>query len=53
VAVSSIDPSGLDEFYRLVQSAVGESEDATPEYDTFLSGDREEPGDEPGASDLN
>jgi GPN-loop GTPase len=42
VAVSSTEGTGLDDLYRLVQGAVGESEDATPEYDTFLSGDREE-----------
>lgn len=53
VAVSSVEGSGLDDLYTLVQGAVGESEDVTPEYDTFLQGDREEPGDEPGASDLN
>lgn len=45
VAVSSPDGSGLDDLYTLVQGAVGESEDATPEYDTFLSPDREEPTD--------
>lgn len=53
VGVSGIDGTGMDDVYRLLQGAVGQSEDATPEYDTFLSGDREEPGDEPGASDLN
>lgn len=53
VAVSSMDGQGLDDLYTLVQGAVGESEDVTPEYDTFLSGDREEPGDDQGASDLN
>jgi hypothetical protein len=42
VAVSSTEASGLDDLYRLFQGAVGESEDATPEYDTFLTGDREE-----------
>jgi hypothetical protein len=42
VAVSSVDGTGLDDLYTLFQGAVGESEDATPEYDTFLSGDREE-----------
>ena len=46
VAVSSTEASGLDDLYRLFQGAVGESEDATPEYDTFLSGDREEGKDE-------
>jgi GPN-loop GTPase len=51
VAVSSVEASGLDDLYTLFQGAVGESEDVTPEYDTFLQGDREEPGDEPGASD--
>ncbi len=46
VAISSLEASGLDDLYRLVQGAVGESEDVTPEYDTFLSGDREEGKDE-------
>jgi len=45
VAVSSVEGSGLDDLYTLVQGAVGESEDATPEYDTFLDKDREEPTD--------
>jgi GPN-loop GTPase len=45
VAVSSPDGTGLDDLYTLVQGAVGESEDATPEYDTFLGQDREEPTD--------
>lgn len=53
VATSSTDGTGLDDLYTLVQGAVGESEDVTPEYDTFLQGDREEPGDEQGASDRN
>jgi GTPase SAR1 family protein len=45
-AVSSVEGTGLDDLYRLFQGAVGESEDATPEYDTFLTGDREEGKDE-------
>lgn len=45
VAVSSPDGTGLDDLYTLVQGAVGEAEDATPEYDTFLDKDREEPTD--------
>ncbi len=53
VATSSTEGTGLDDLYTLVQGAVGESEDVTPEYDTFLQGDREEPSDEQGASDLN
>lgn len=46
VPVSSVEGTGLDELYALVQGAVGQSEDATPEQDTFLSGDVENPGDE-------
>lgn len=50
VAVSSVDGTGLDDLYTLFQGAVGESEDATPEYDTFLDKDREEPTDiDPGS----
>jgi hypothetical protein len=45
--------TGMDDLYRLVQGAVGESEDATPEYDTFLSGDREEGKDESDETELN
>jgi len=37
--------TGLDDLYTLAQGAVGQSEDVTPEYDTFLSGGREEPTD--------
>ena len=44
VAVSAQDAVGLDDLYTLVQGAVGESEDVTPEYDTFL-GQKEEPTD--------
>ena len=47
--MSSVDGTGLDDLYTLFQGAVGESEDATPEYDTFLGQDREEPTDvDPG-----
>lgn len=52
VAVSSMDGTGLDDLYTLFQGAVGEAEDATPEYDTFLDKDREEPTDI-DSSDLN
>jgi GPN-loop GTPase len=45
VPVSGTAGTGLDDLYRLAQGAVGQSEDATPEYDTFLSGSREEPDD--------
>jgi hypothetical protein len=53
VPVSSMDGTGMDELYTLVQGAVGESEDVTPEYDTFIGQDREEPGDPGGSGDLN
>jgi GTPase SAR1 family protein len=43
---------GLDDLYTLIQGAIGQSEEATPEYDTFLGQDREEPGDQ-GEGDLN
>jgi GPN-loop GTPase len=46
VAVSAQEGSGIDDLYTLVQGAVGESEDVTPEYDTFLGKDEEEPGDQ-------
>ncbi len=36
IPTSSESGEGLDELYAIVQSAVGEREDATPEYDTFL-----------------
>jgi GPN-loop GTPase len=39
----SADGSGLDDLYTMVQSALGGSEDATPEYDTFLGPQEEEP----------
>lgn len=45
VAVSSVDGAGLDDLYTVFQAALGEAEDATPEYDTFLDKDREEPTD--------
>lgn len=44
--VSGTEGTGLDALYSMVQGAVGQGEDATPESDTFLSGDRENPGDE-------
>lgn len=34
--VSSESTEGLDDLYTMVQGAIGGSEDATPEYDTFL-----------------
>ena len=52
IPVSSMDGKGMDELYSMVQGAVGQSEDATPESDTFLAGDQESPGD-PGDGELN
>ncbi|MHB8633231.1 MAG: ATP/GTP-binding protein [Thermoplasmatota archaeon] len=49
VAVSATESTGLDDLYAMVQGALGEGEDATPEYDTFLAAGQEEPGDEPEA----
>lgn len=43
--VSGTAGEGLDDLYTLLQGAIGQSEEATPEYDTFLGPDREEPGD--------
>ncbi|HUR61112.1 MAG TPA: ATP/GTP-binding protein [Candidatus Thermoplasmatota archaeon] len=43
--VSGTVGDGLDDLYTLLQGAIGQSEEATPEYDTFLGPDREEPGD--------
>lgn len=45
VPVSCESNEGMDDFYRIVQSAVGGSEDATPEFDTFLRSDQTDPGD--------
>lgn len=45
IPVSSLDGKGMDELYSMVQGAVGQSEDATPESDTFLTGDQESPSD--------
>ncbi|HLF16542.1 MAG TPA: ATP/GTP-binding protein [Candidatus Thermoplasmatota archaeon] len=42
IPVSSVDGTGLDDFYSLVQGAIGQGEDATPEYDTFLGADEGE-----------
>ncbi|MEA3190714.1 MAG: GPN-loop GTPase [Thermoplasmata archaeon] len=42
VPVSSMTGTGIDDLYTLVQGAVGQSEDATPEYDTFLGPEDEE-----------
>jgi hypothetical protein len=46
VPVSSVDGTGMDELYALVQGAIGQGEDQTPESDTFLGQDQENPGDE-------
>ncbi len=43
VPVSAPERKGLDDLYSLVQGAVGQGEDATPEYDTFLKEGEEEP----------
>ncbi|HET6398757.1 MAG TPA: ATP/GTP-binding protein [Candidatus Thermoplasmatota archaeon] len=45
VPVSSPNGEGLDDVYAMIQSAVGQQEESTPEYDTFLGVDEEEPGD--------
>ncbi len=52
VPTSSLNGTGLDDLYTLVQGAVGQSEDATPEYDTFLGPGEEESTSEP-REDLN
>lgn len=52
VPTSSVTGAGLDDVYTLVQGAIGQSEDATPEYDTFLGPNEEESTDEP-REDLN
>lgn len=44
VPVSSVDGMGLDDVYTMLQSALGEAEESTPEYDTFLAQNEEEPG---------
>ncbi len=44
-AVSSLDNMGFDDLYAQVQSAIGQSEEGTPEYDTFLGQGQEEAGD--------
>ena len=36
VSSSSADGTGMDDLYALVQAAVGQAEEGTPEYDTFL-----------------
>lgn len=48
--VSSIDATGLDDLYTLIQGAVGMGEDV-PDSDTFLTPGQENPGDEPELSD--
>ncbi|MFO1533781.1 MAG: DNA polymerase, partial [Thermoplasmatota archaeon] len=53
VPVSAMEGTGLDELYTLAQGAVGQSEDVTPEYDTFLPADAEEPTDLAGDGELN
>jgi hypothetical protein len=50
--VSGTAGTGLDDLYTMVQGAVGQSEDATPEYDTVLGAGEEEATDEP-RGDLN
>lgn len=42
--VSAQDSSGLDDVYAMVQATLGEAEEGTPEYDTFLGPGEEEPG---------
>lgn len=42
IPVSSSDGLGMDDLYAQVQAVVGESEDSTPEYDTFLGQGQEE-----------
>lgn len=42
VPVTAADDTGMDELYAQVQAALGGSEDATPEYDTFLPHGQEE-----------
>lgn len=42
VPTSSLDGSGLDDIYTLVQSAIGQADESTPEYDTFLGHGQEE-----------
>lgn len=42
--VSSQDNAGLDDVYAMVQATVGETEESTPEYDTFLAEGEENPG---------
>ena len=37
-----LDGSGLDDIYTLVQSAIGQADESTPEYDTFLGHGQEE-----------
>jgi len=53
VPVSSVQGTGLDELYTLAQGAVGQSEDITPEYDTFLPPGAEEATDLAGDKELN
>ena len=42
VALSSRESTGFDDLYALVQSAVGQAEESTPEYDTFLRPDQDD-----------
>jgi GTPase SAR1 family protein len=44
-AVSSLDNMGFDDLYAQVQAVIGQSEESTPEYDTFLGQGQEESGD--------
>jgi GTPase SAR1 family protein len=45
VPTSSADGTGMDDVYAMLQSVVGQAEESTPEYDTFLAADEDEPGD--------
>ncbi|MGB1696953.1 MAG: ATP/GTP-binding protein [Thermoplasmatota archaeon] len=42
VAVTAVEDEGMADLYTQVQSSLGGSEDATPEYDTFLPHGQEE-----------
>lgn len=42
IPVTATDDTGMDDLYAQVQSALGGSEDSTPEYDTFLPHGQEE-----------
>ncbi len=42
IPISAVDNSGFDDLYAQVQAVVGQSEDSTPEYDTFLAPDQDD-----------